>query len=85
MSEHYTNLQNIELNRQLEGELYKYYFRKGVGKSKSGDWPGEDSFFILGKTLSEAKRLKLNYRQKAIVFGMIDGLAELLINETENK
>ena len=55
MSEHYTNLQNIELNRQLEGELYKYYFRKGVGKSKSGDWQERIVFLSLVKLYQKQK------------------------------
>lgn len=84
MSEQYTNQQNIELNRQLKEDLSSYYCRMGVGKSRSGNWPGEDSFFIVAITLADAKRLMLKFRQKAIVFGLVDGLAELLINESEN-
>lgn len=83
MSEQYTDDQNIALNKVLEAELSAYNYLKGVGTSRSGDWPGEDSFFIIGITFSDAERLMTKYRQRAIVFGSFDGVAELVVNEYE--
>ena len=52
---------------------------KGLGIDPQSDWPGEESWFITGISLSLAKELAKKYQQNAFVFGEKNKLAQLII------
>jgi hypothetical protein len=61
--------QNVKLNQRLSDELQAsgLSFIDAIGQHPQSTWPGENSFFVLGLTLSAAKILGARYQQNAII------------------
>ena len=78
-----TATENASRNQQLlmdvEKEALSFHIEKGVGKDTSGDWPGEESFLLVGFGKDFGHQLALKYEQNAFVYYPINGLAELVI------
>jgi Protein of unknown function (DUF3293) len=55
----------------------KYLFFAGKGGSDAGNWPGEESFLVVGIGQREADRLRRRFCQDAIVTGTRGGFARL--------
>jgi hypothetical protein len=70
---------NHRLNSLLEQDLTRYDVFAAEGKDTLGDWPPEISFFVGGITKEHAIYLGKKYEQNAIVFGVIDEIAELIL------
>jgi N-formylglutamate amidohydrolase len=54
-------------------------FIEGIGRDKSGEWPGETSLLILGISLLEAQRLGRRYGQNAVIFIAEDAVPRLVL------
>lgn len=72
---------NAALQLQLQHELDSRKLRSvpGIGLDPSGEWDGEESFLVLGVSLSEAKDIGMRYRQNAIIWAGEDGLPQLVL------
>ncbi len=66
---------------QLASELARRGLRyfPGMGQHPSNQWPGEESFLVLGLNLEAAKKLGEQFGQNAIVWCGANGLAELIL------
>lgn len=51
----------------------------GIGQGTAGNWPGEESFLILGLNLAAAKRLATDFEQNAFVWVGADAVAQLIL------
>ncbi|HLT98643.1 MAG TPA: DUF3293 domain-containing protein [Burkholderiaceae bacterium] len=51
----------------------------GIGIHPSNQWPGEESFFVLGLTLNAAKQLGIAFQQNAIVWAGADAIPQLIM------
>lgn len=51
----------------------------GVGQGTSGDWPGEDSFLVLGLDLVAAQRLANDVEQNAFVWADAQAVPKLIL------
>lgn len=51
----------------------------GLGLDPSGDWPGEDSVFVPGISLEQAKTLGCQFHQNAIVWTGEDATPQLVL------
>jgi hypothetical protein len=51
----------------------------GIGQHPSNQWPGEESFLVLGLNLQAAKKLGAYFGQNAIVWCGANGLPELIL------
>lgn len=71
--------ENSERNSSLLADLDSYMVFKGRGIGDTENWDPEESYFVLGITLSDATNLAKKYGQNAIVFGRIRGLPELVL------
>ena len=78
-----TATENASRNQQLLYELEKralsFHIEKGVGQDPTGDWPGEESFLVLGMDKDLGYKLALKYEQNAFVYYPRNGVAELVI------
>ena len=63
----------------LKEEVKDYTVFEGEGVGADVSWPAEKSLLILGIDRSEAERIGKHFKQNAIVFGAILGLAELIV------
>jgi len=72
---------NRQLQQQLAKELTKrgLTFVQGVGQHPSNNWPGEESFLVLGLNLEAAKTLGERFEQNAIVWNGPDGSPQLIL------
>jgi hypothetical protein len=52
---------------------------EGLGKHKSNQWPGEESFLVFGLTLEAAKTLGSKLEQNAIVWSGKDAVPQLIL------
>ena len=74
-----TNAENKERNKALKSSLSdKYKVFDGLGIDPLGEWPGEESFLILGINRQNAMKLGTEFEQNAIVF-IEDGVPELVM------
>ncbi len=66
---------------QLANELARRGLRyfPGMVQHPSNQWPGEESFLVLGLNLESAKKLGEQFGQNAIVWCGASGLAELIL------
>ena len=66
---------------ELTAELIRrgLAFLEGVGQHRSGDWPGEPSFLVLGLALEVAKSLGKHYEQNAIIWCGPDAVPQLTL------
>lgn len=71
--------ENKVLNLLLEADLKNHHFFPAEGKDTLGDWPPEISFFVGNVSREYAIDLAKKYEQNAIVFGVVDALAELIV------
>ena len=54
-------------------------FLPGIGQHPSNEWPGEESFLVLGLTLEAAKSLGLRFEQNAFVWNGADAVPRLIL------
>ena len=74
-----TDAENKERNKALKSSLSdKYRVYKGLGTDPLGEWPGEESFLILGINRQNAMKLGTEFEQNAIVF-IEDAVPELIM------
>lgn len=69
---------NQELLKDVEQETLSFHIEKGIGKDPSGNWPGEESFLLVGLCKEIGHRLALKYEQNAFVYYPRNGVAELV-------
>jgi|SRR6187401_1641532 len=72
--------ENLRRNKELYWEIRAYYILKGKGCDPKGEWLPEDSYFILGINLKEARQLALKYNQSAFVYGEKGNPAQLIFS-----
>lgn len=70
--------ENDKRNNELKSHLKKYVIKSGAGQDKNKFWPPEKSFFIGGISLENAKELAGKFGQKAIVYGCVGKVAQLI-------
>ncbi|WP_440881599.1 DUF3293 domain-containing protein [Tenacibaculum sp. C7A-26P2] len=75
-----SKFENELLNSQLQKIILKegYNFNLGKGVPANDNWSAEESFFIHNITLSNAKKIGIQFNQNAIVFGDSDNLQKLI-------
>ena len=73
--------ENVIKQAALGAELKQrgLVFLTGVGEHRSGDWPGEDSFLVLGLDLEAAKVLGTQLEQNGFVWSGADGVPQLIL------
>ena len=71
---------NTLLNTQLEDYLSgkRYVFFKGIGVGDDNSWEPEASFMVLNIRKEDAVKLGKQFKQNAIVTGVIGTFAELI-------
>ena len=69
---------NLLYNLNLQRALKDYEFYSGLGLSQNEDWPGEESFLILGLSKVHAMNLAQRFNQNAFVYGRVDDSAQLV-------
>ena len=71
---------NTILNTQLEDYLSgkRYLFFKGIGVGDDDSWEAEASFMVLDIRKEDAIKLGKQFKQNAIVTGVIGNLPELI-------
>ena len=71
---------NTILNTQLEDYLSgkRYLFFKGIGVGDDNSWEPEASFMVLNIRKEDAVKLGKQFKQNAIVTGVIGTFAELI-------
>lgn len=52
---------------------------EGVGLESAGDWPGEESFLVLGLDLETSRALGREFHQNAIVWVGKDAIPQLIL------
>lgn len=72
--------ENLTRRLQLESFLNResYEYIQGKGKSKTGDWPAENSLLILNISKQKALNLSKEFGQNAFVFAEIGKPAEMV-------
>ena len=72
---------NADRQRELRAEIERRGLRclSGVGQHPSNQWPGEDSFLVLGLSLEDAKALGTQFEQNAIVWCGVDAKPKLIL------
>ena len=82
LSKEFTPSQNDERNKELLAELSAVYGAENVingsGEDPAGEWPGEDSFLVLGTSIEFMHQLAIKYGQNAYVYYRMNGVAELI-------
>jgi len=74
-----SNDENKERNKALKSSLSdKYRVYEGLGTDPLDEWPGEESFLILGINRQNAMNLGTEFEQNAVVF-IEDGVPELIM------
>lgn len=73
--------ENQKRNEALSADLKAYKYHFALGKGRDTDWPIEDSFFILNITLEQALLLTKKYEQNAMVYGLRQSAAKLILNK----
>ena len=73
--------ENRERQKSLATELTRrsLSFLEGIGQHPSNNWPGEESFLVLGLNLEAAKTLGERFEQNAIVWCGTDGVPQLIV------
>lgn len=72
---------NAARQAALATELSRYEvpFLKGIGQHPSNEWPGEESFLVLGLDLDAAKSLAIRFDQNAFVWRGSDAVPQLIV------
>ena len=73
--------ENQERQKALAAELTcrSLTFLEGIGRHPSNNWPGEESFLVLGLNLEAAKTLGERFEQNAIVWCGADVVPQLIV------
>ena len=73
--------ENFWLQSELANELDQRSLKcfDGVGKHPDGDWPGEQSFLVLGISLETSKTLGIKLNQNAIIWCSVDAVPQLIL------
>ncbi len=73
--------ENQERQKALSAELTysSLTFLEGIGQHPSNNWPGEESFLVLGLNLEAAMTLGERFEQNAIVWCGADGVPQLIV------
>lgn len=73
--------ENAYRNQRLREELTRRSlgFMEGAGEGVDGDWPGEESYLVIGLDLIAAKRLGDTFEQNALVWVGADGVPKLVL------
>ena len=73
--------ENQDRQRNLAAELSRrgLTFLQGIGQHPSNNWPGEDSFLVLGLNLEAAKALGQRFEQNALVWSASDAIPQLIL------
>lgn len=81
LSQQLNDTENAMRQAEVAAELGRrgLAFLEGVGQHRSGDWPGEPSFLVLGLALEAAKSLSKTYEQNAIVWCGPDAVPKLIL------
>ncbi len=76
-----SELENENVHRQLLRQLSLEGFPalNALGIDPSGDWPGEESVFVPGLSLDQAKLLGSEFGQNAIVWAGPDAVPQLVL------
>jgi len=76
-----SNEENQLRNNDLENELNlrSLRFINGFGQDPQGQWPGEESFLVLGISLEASKKLGAQFEQNAIVWADRDAISQLVL------
>lgn len=72
--------ENQDRQNSLAAELTRrsLTFLEGIGQHPSNNWPGEESFLVLGLDLEAAKILGERFEQNALVWCGTDGVPQLI-------
>lgn len=75
------DVKNHSRQRELADEVANrgLIYLPGIGQHPSNEWPGEESFLVLGLKLHEAKLLGEHFQQNAIVWCDATGMPELIL------
>jgi hypothetical protein len=73
-------VENLRRSELLKKDLEPYDYFYGLGRGKDTSWPIEDSFFILNISLEKAVLLAKKYEQHAILYGLRNSEAKLILN-----
>jgi hypothetical protein len=65
----------IELLEDISNQRLNYFV--GRGESQTGDW-SEDSYLVLGVSLTDAKEIANRHDQNAFVWIPVSGVPELI-------
>lgn len=76
-----TDEENAHRNQTLREDLSRrsLKFFEGTGEGAGGDWPGEESFFVIGLDLAAAKKLAIEFEQNALVWLGDDAIPHLVL------
>jgi hypothetical protein len=80
-SQAYVESDNVDRQRALSSDLHQRNLTciDGIGQHPSNQWPGEQSFLVLGVSLEDANILGAKYKQNAIVWNGPDGVPQLIL------
>jgi hypothetical protein len=72
--------ENQDRQNSLAAELTSrsLIFLEAIGQHPSNNWPGEESFLVLGLSLEAAKILGERFEQNALVWCGTDGVPQLI-------
>ncbi len=75
------DIDNALRQQELLNELTRrgLSYLPGTGQHPSNEWPGEESFLVLGLNLEETKNLGKHFQQNAVVWCGANGLPELIL------
>ena len=73
--------ENRRLNSFLSEELDNLGlpYIEGFGQHPSNEWPGEESFLVLGLPLEESKKLGSMFRQNALIWCGQDATPQMIL------
>ncbi len=76
-----SNEQNLQARRSFMKEIEEkgFQFYLGVGEDPVGQWPGEQSFLVLGISLETAENLGNKYGQNAVLWAGLKGVPQLIL------
>ena len=77
-SKAFSEAENKKRNQQLKTDLKEYFVVEGQGIGRTGNWPPEESFLILGISRGTALSIGEKYGQNAILYGEKYGFPMLL-------
>jgi len=72
---------NADAQRALRADLEDggWTIFEGAGRGRTGEWPPEPSFLVIGISFGDAGHLAAKFGQNAIAFSGLDGIPRLVI------